>query len=225
MGSLAARSLLSVPVLAMVCGALIFSAAGTLDYWQAWIYLTIFTVASLLITLDLIKRDPELLRRRMRGGPAAEKRSTQRVIMLFVVVIFLCLLVIPGYDRRYGWSSVPNYVVIAADLLVAVGFYFIFRVYRENTYTSATIEVAANQKVISSGPYGVVRHPLYTSALTYLLATPLALGSYWGLLPALALIPLLIWRLLDEEEMLRRELEGYSEYQKRVRYRLVPGVW
>ena len=223
--SLAVRAVLSVPVLAMVCGALIFSAAGTLDYWQAWIYLTIFTVASLLITLDLIKRDPELLRRRMRGGPAAEKRSTQRVIMLFVVVIFLCLLVIPGYDRRYGWSSVPNYVVIAADLLVAVGFYFIFRVYRENTYTSATIEVAANQKVISSGPYGVVRHPLYTSALTYLLATPLALGSYWGLLPALALIPLLIWRLLDEEEMLRRELEGYSEYQKRVRYRLVPGVW
>src|SRR4030095_5987550 len=157
--SVAVRAVLSVPVLAMVCGALIFGAAGTLDYWQAWIYLNIFTVASLLITLHLIKRGPELLQRRMRGGPAAEKRSTQRVIMLFVVVVFLCLLVIPGYDRRYGWSSVADYVVIAADLLVALGFYFIFRVYRENTYTSATIEVAANQKIITTGPYDLVRHP------------------------------------------------------------------
>jgi protein-S-isoprenylcysteine O-methyltransferase Ste14 len=223
--SLATRALLSVLVLAMVSAALIFSAAGAVDYWQAWVYLLIFVIASLLVTLDLIKRDPELLRRRMRGGPAAEKRSTQRVIMFFIVIEFISLLVVPGYDRRYGWSKVPDSIVIAADLLVVLGFYFIFRVYRENTYTSATIEVAANQKIITTGPYALVRHPLYASALIYLLATPLALGSYWGLIPALALVPLVIWRLLDEEEMLRRELEGYSEYKQRVPYRLVPRIW
>ena len=216
---------MSVPVLTAVSGVLVFGAAGTLDYWQAWVYLVIFVVASLLITLDLIKRDPELLQRRLRGGPAAEKRSTQRVIMFFIVIAFISLLVVPGYDRQYGWSKVPDYIVIAADVLVVLGFYFIFRVYKENTYTSATIEVAANQKVIASGPYRVVRHPLYASGLIYLLATPMALGSYWGLIPSLALIPLLIWRLLDEEDMLRRELEGYREYQQRVRYRLLPGVW
>jgi len=206
-------------------GAIIFVAAGTVDYWRAWLYLLIFTIDSLLITLYLIKSDPELLQRRMRGGPTAEKRPTQRVIMLFTSLAFIGLLVVPALDHRFGWSRVPLYVVLAADGLVAVGFYFIFLVYRENTYTSATIEVAANQKVVDSGPYALVRHPLYASALMYLLGTPLALGSYWGLLPFVALIPLLIWRLFDEEKVLAKELVGYAQYQQRVKYRLLPGVW
>lgn len=161
----------------------------------------------------------------MRGGPTAEKRSSQRVIMFFTSIAFIGLLAVPALDRRFGWSTVPVYTVIVGDALVAIGFYFIFLVYRENTYTSATIEVAANQKVIDSGPYALVRHPMYASAFLYLLGTPLALDSYWGLLPFLVLIPCLIWRLFDEEKMLTRELEGYVEYKERVRYRLVPAVW
>jgi protein-S-isoprenylcysteine O-methyltransferase Ste14 len=206
-------------------GAIIFVAAGTTDYWQAWVYLAIFTIASLLTTLDLIKRDPELLQRRMRGGPTAEKRPTQRLIMIFTSLGFVLLLVVPGLDHRLGWSTVPLYVVMSGDVLVVLGFFSIFLVYRENTYTSATIEIAANQKVIDTGPYALVRHPMYSSALVYMLATPLALGSYLGLLPFLAVVPFLIWRLFDEENMLTRELEGYTQYQQRVPYRLVPRIW
>jgi protein-S-isoprenylcysteine O-methyltransferase Ste14 len=225
MSSLAAKALLSVLLLSGVMGVILFVTAGTLDYWQAWVYLLIFTAASLLITIYLIRNDPELLKRRMRGGPTAEKRSSQRVIMFLISLAFIGLLVVPALDRRFGWSTVPFFSVIAGDALVAIGFYFVFLVYRENTYTWATIEVTANQKVIESGPYSLMRHPLYASALIYLLGTPLALGSYWGLLPFIALILLLSLRLIDEEKMLTRELEGYAQYKRRVRYRLVPGVW
>ena len=223
--STANKALFSVLMLALVLGVGLFLTAGTLEYWQAWVYLSVFTIASGLTTLYLIRNDPELLDRRMRGGPMAEKRTTQRVIMLFTSLGFVGLLVVPALDRRFGWSTIPLYAVIAGDALVAIGFYFIFRVYRENTYTSATIEVTANQKVISTGPYAILRHPMYASALLYLLGTPLALGSYWGLLPFVAVIPFLVWRLIDEEHMLTRELPGYSQYKQRVRYRLVPGVW
>jgi len=132
---------------------------------------------------------------------------------------------VPGFDRRFGWSRVPDFVVIVGDILTIIGFYFIFRVYRENSFTSATIEIAANQRVIDTGPYSLVRHPMYSSALLYLAGTPLALGSYWGLLPIAVVIPCLIWRLFDEENMLTRELAGYGEYMTRVKYRLLPGLW
>ena len=115
--------------------------------------------------------------------------------------------------------------VVTGDLLVAIGFYFIFLVYRENTFTSATIEVAENQRVISTGPYAIVRHPMYASALLYLLGTPLALGSYWGFLAVAGMIPFLIWRLFDEERFLAGNLPGYTEYQQQVRHRLVPFIW
>jgi protein-S-isoprenylcysteine O-methyltransferase Ste14 len=219
------KALLSVFVMIIAMGLVIFIPAGTLDYWQAWLYLFVFSIVALLTTIDLIKNDPELLQRRMRGGPAAEKRTAQQVIMLFTSLAFIALLVVPGLDRRFGWSKMSPLIVILGEALVVLGFYFIFRVYRENTYTSATIEVAADQKVIQTGPYAMVRHPMYASALLYLVGTPLALGSYWGLVPFVAVIPFLIWRLIDEEKMLVQELAGYKEYRQRVRYRLVPGLW
>jgi protein-S-isoprenylcysteine O-methyltransferase Ste14 len=228
MSSLAIKALLSVLLLAVVMGGIIFLAAGHWaigDYWQAWVYLIVFTLISLITTIYLIRDDPELLERRMHGGPTAEKRASQRVIMFFTSLAFIGLLVVPALDRRFGWSSVPLYGVITGNALVVIGFYFIFLVYRENTYSSATIEVAADQKVIDSGPYSLVRHPMYAGALLYLLGTPLALGSYWGVLPFVAVIPLIIWRLIDEEKMLTQELEGYRQYRQRVRYRLVPGLW
>ena len=219
------KALLSVFVMIIAMGLVIFIPAGTLYYWQAWLYLFVFSIVALLTTIDLIKNDPELLQRRLRGGPAAEKRTAQQVIMLFTSLAFIGLLVVPGLDRRFGWSQVSPLIVILGDGLVVLGFYFIFRVYRENTYTSATIEVAVDQKVIQTGPYAMVRHPMYASALLYLVGTPLALGSYWGIVPFVVVIPFLIWRLIDEEKMLVQELAGYKEYRQRVRYRLVPGLW
>jgi protein-S-isoprenylcysteine O-methyltransferase Ste14 len=223
--SLAARALLSLVVLATVMMLLVFGTAGTVRYWQGWLYLAVFFGASLLTTLDLIRRDPALLERRMRGGPTAEHRPAQRLVMLGASVGFISLLVLPALDRRFQWSDVSLGVVLAGDVLVVVGFYFILRVYRENTFTSATIEIAPNQTVVSTGPYAIVRHPMYASALLYLVGTPLALASYWGLIGVAVMLPFLVWRLFDEERMLVANLPGYVEYQRKVRHRLIPFVW
>jgi len=223
--SLATRALLSLVVLATVMTLLVFGTAGTVRYWQGWLYLAVFFGASLLTTLDLIRRDPALLERRMRGGPTAEHRPAQRLVMLGASVGFISLLVLPALDRRFQWSDVSLGVVLAGDVLVVVGFYFILRVYRENTFTSATIEIAPNQTVVSTGPYAIVRHPMYASALLYLVGTPLALASYWGLIGVAVMLPFLVWRLFDEERMLVANLPGYVEYQRKVRHRLIPFVW
>jgi protein-S-isoprenylcysteine O-methyltransferase Ste14 len=223
--TLIARAWLSLVVLALVMGLLIFVPAGTLRFWEAWLYLVVFFAAATLVTRDLMKRDPALLERRMHGGPTAEKEPAQRIIMVFASLGFISLLVVPGLDHRFGWSSVPVAVVLAGNALTAVGFFLVSRVYRENPYLFATIEVARNQRVVTTGPYAVVRHPMYAFSSVYLLGTPLALGSWWGLLGLGLMLPFLIWRLLDEEDLLARRLPGYREYQQRVRHRLVPGVW
>ena len=145
--------------------------------------------------------------------------------MIFTSIGFLALILVPAFDFRFGWPAVPLALVAAGDVLVAVGYSIIFLVYKENTFTSATIEVAEDQKVITTGPYALVRHPMYAGALLYLLGTPLALGSWWGLLPFAATLPFLLWRLFDEEAFLSKNLPGYAEYRDTVRYRLVPGVW
>jgi protein-S-isoprenylcysteine O-methyltransferase Ste14 len=225
MKNLNARAWLALAVLAVVMGLLLFVPAGTVHYWQAWVYLSIFTGASVLTTLYLLRKDPALLERRMRGGPTAEKQPAQKFIMLCTSIGFIALLVVPAFDHRFGWSTVPLGGVVVGDVLVAIGFYLIALVYRANTFASATIEVAKNQQVISTGPYSIVRHPMYASASLYLLGTPLALGSYWGLVPVAAMMPFLLWRLFDEERFLARNLPGYTAYQKRVRHRLVPFVW
>jgi protein-S-isoprenylcysteine O-methyltransferase Ste14 len=225
MANLTMRAWLSLVVLAAVMALLLFVPAGTVRYWQAWTYLSIFTGASVLTTVYLMKRDPALLERRMRGGPTAENRPAQKLIMLCTSIGFIALLVVSALDYRFGWSAAPSGVVLIGDALVATGFYFIFLVYRENTYTSATIEIARDQKVVSTGPYAIVRHPMYASGALYLFGTPLSLGSYWGLVVICAMLPFLLWRLLDEESLLAKDLPGYRQYQQSVRYRLVPFVW
>ena len=222
---LAARAWRALVILFVVMALLLFVTAGTVGYWQAWIYLAVFTGGSAFTTLDLLKRDPALLERRMRGGPTAETRPVQQVIMLVTSLAFIALLVVPALDHRRGESTVSAAVVLAGDALVALGLVLILRVYRENSFTSATIDVVDDQRVVSTGPYAVVRHPMYASAIPLFLGTPLALGSYRGLLPAVAMLPFLIWRLLDEEHLLAAKLPGYDEYRTRVRYRLVPFIW
>ena len=223
--SLNAKAWVAVVALAAVMGVLIFGAAGTISYWQGWAYLAVFTSASVLMTGYLMKRDPALLERRMTGGPTAEKRPAQKLIMWFASIGFIALIVVPPIGYRLHGSTLTPSVNLIGDALVAIGFYLIFLVYRENTFTSATIEVAENQRVISTGPYAIVRHPMYASASLYLAGTPLALGSLWGFVPLALMIPVLIWRLLDEERFLAKNLSGYTDYQSRVRHRLIPFVW
>jgi protein-S-isoprenylcysteine O-methyltransferase Ste14 len=225
MTSLNARAWLICAIFAIGMGALLFVPAGTLHYWQAWVYLLIVNGATCLITLYLVRHDPALLERRIRAGARAEVRPAQRLIMRCMSVGFVALLVVPAVGHRIGGSAVPLGIVLLGDLAVATGYFFIYLVYRVNTFTSATIEVADGQRVISSGPYAIVRHPMYASALLILAGTPLALGSYWGLVVLGPMLPLLLWRIFDEETLLSQQLPEYRDYQRRVRHRLLPLIW
>jgi protein-S-isoprenylcysteine O-methyltransferase Ste14 len=209
----------------LAMAALLFIAAGTFDYWQAWTFLAVYFAWSLVISGYLIAKDPRLLERRMRGGPWAEKEPVQRIIMMFTSLGFIGLLAIPALDHRLGWSQMPAYAALAGDGFVAIGWLAIFLVFKENSFASATIELAADQTVISTGPYAHVRHPMYSGALVMLLGIPIALGSWWGVLVIAAILPALAWRLLDEEKFLARNLPGYVGYQDSVRYRLIPWIW
>ncbi|HTX13670.1 MAG TPA: isoprenylcysteine carboxylmethyltransferase family protein [Candidatus Baltobacteraceae bacterium] len=205
--------------------ALLFLPAWTLRYWQAWVFLCAFFAPAFGITLYVMKHDPALFERRVRGGPTAEKGLTQKIIHGLIVVAFLAAILVPVVDRRLGWSRAPAYVSIAGDFLVVAGFAFIFFVFRENSYASGTVEINEGQKVVSTGPYAMIRHPMYSGAIVMQLGVPLALGSWWGLLALVPFTLLILWRLLNEEKFLARNLPGYSEYQTKVRYRLVPLLW
>jgi protein-S-isoprenylcysteine O-methyltransferase Ste14 len=205
--------------------ALLSIPAGTLHYWEAWSFLAVFFVPSIAITFYLMKTDPELLRRRLRGGPTAEKQTRQKIIQSITSLAFIAMLVVPALDHRFGWSVVPVPLVIAGDVLILLGFLIIFFVYKENSFASATIEIAPDQKVISTGLYAIVRHPMYFGGLLLFIGIPLSLGSWWGLVMFALMVPALIWRLVDEEKFLARNLPGYTAYQNKVRYHLIPYIW
>ena len=219
------KLLASLVALILVFGAIVFAAAGTLDYWQAWLFLTCYFSASLVVSLWLARNDPALLERRMRGGPFAEGERNQKIIMAFTSLGFIAGLVVPGLDHRFGWSHVPEMIVFLAAFSHLLGWLGILAVFRANTYAAATIQVETGQKVISNGPYAIVRHPMYAAGALMIFSIPIALGSWWGVLVFVAILPALVWRLLDEERVLLRDLDGYAEYCGKVRYRLIPYVW
>ena len=225
MNQLYFRALRSSLVGFLVMAALVLVPAGTIHYWQAFVFLAVFIGASGSITVYLAVRDPKLLERRMSAGPTAETETRQKIIMVFVILGFVALLVISALDRRFGWSAVPPYVSVAGDLLVALGFLQVYIVLRENSYAASTIQVGEGQTVITTGPYAVVRHPMYAGVIPLLIGTPPALGSWCGLFALLVFIPALLWRLLEEEKFLHCNLPGYTAYTQKVRYRLVPFVW
>ena len=225
MTNLNAKALGGLLGLLVVMAALLFIPAWTLNYGRAWAFLAVFGAATLAITLYLMKNDPKLLERRVYAGPSAEKEVGQQIVQSITAVGFIAGLVVPALDHRLHWSWVPLSVSVAGDILVAAGFLIIFFVYRENSFASATIELAPDQKVISTGPYALVRHPMYLGGFIMFVGIPLALGSWWGLLVFTLMVPAIIWRLLDEERFLARNLAGYSEYLSRVTYRLIPFVW
>jgi protein-S-isoprenylcysteine O-methyltransferase Ste14 len=211
--------------LVVVIGLLLFVPAGTLRFVEGWILLALFGGSSLAITVYLAKKDPALLERRTQAGPVAEKERSQRVIQSLASIAFVSTIVVPALDHRFGWSRAPWPGIIVGDALVAVGFLIVFLVFRENTFTSSVIEVAPDQRVIETGPYGVVRHPMYAGALILLAGMPLALGSLVGLIAFPPFIAIIVCRLLDEERFLMTHLAGYTAYREKTRYRLIPRVW
>ncbi len=225
MSTLARRTVLGFAQLLVIMAIALFGPAWSLDYWQAWVYQLVFFGSAGIITLYLWRNDRALLERRIEAGPTAEKEPLQKLIQALAAIAFIGFLVVPSVDYRFGWSHVPVAMEIVADVLVAIGFYIVFRVFRENSFTAATIEISTDQRVISTGPYAIVRHPMYAGALVMLLATPLALDSWWGLLLLIPMTLVLVLRLLDEEKFLAKNLPGYAEYCERVRYRLIPYIW
>jgi protein-S-isoprenylcysteine O-methyltransferase Ste14 len=212
------RLIIGIPALLLI----LFLPAGTFAYWEAWIYLAILLIPMSLGMLYLLKNAPELLARRMK---LKEKEVGQRTIIKLSFIPFLLAFILPGIDKRLGWSNVPMAIVIIAEILVLLGYMIFFLVLKENQFASRVIEVEKGQKVIQSGPYRFVRHPMYLGAIVMYVASPVALGSYWAIIPAIFIIPILFARILNEESVLTKELEGYSEYKLKTKYRLIPGIW
>ncbi len=203
-------------------GLFLFLPAGSFMFWEGWTYAVTLFIPMVTTMLYLVRNDPELLKRRLRFQ---EKDTKQQLIVRFFRLPSIIGFLIPGFDFRFNWSQVSPEIVIIANIMVFMGYWLVFFVFRENSYTSRIVEVEKGQKVISTGPYSVVRHPMYAGMIIMFLFTPSALGSWWGLL-IFALFPVvLIFRILNEEKMLRRDLPGYLEYCRKVRYRLIPSIW
>lgn len=219
------NALIGLVRMVVLLPALIFIPAWTLEYWQAWVSLCAFFLPVVVITAYLMRANPTLLARRLKAGAKAETKRLQKVIQSFAALVFLTIFVVPALDHRFRWSRVPIAAEIGGDALILTGFAFVFWVFKVNSFTSGVIEVAADQQVITSGPYAIVRHPMYLGSLVMLLGIPLSLGSWWGLAPIALMTTVIVLRLLDEERFLRENLMGYKEYARRVHHRLAPFVW
>lgn len=221
-GPLAATALVRLAAGVILLSALLFLPAGTADYWEAWVYLAVLFVPVTLGFLYLIEYDPELLERRMR---TRERDAGQTLLVKLGSVCYLLAFLLPGFDRRFGWSHVPVGVVVTADVLIMLGYGLFILVLRENRFASRIVEVQEGQRIVTTGPYAIVRHPMYLAVLVMFVATPVALGSWWAAISICPLLAILVARIMDEERLLEKELKGYREYMQANRFRLVPGVW
>jgi protein-S-isoprenylcysteine O-methyltransferase Ste14 len=222
MRSLIRKIIIRFSLFPIIFGLIILISAGTFNYWQAYLYLSILMVPMAFVVVYFLKNDPKFLERRTR---AKEKEKEQLVIQIVFSLIFLSGFILPGLDKRFGWSVVSSVIVIIADAVIFLGYILVFSVFRQNSYASRIVEVEKDQKIITTGLYSIVRHPMYIGVIVMYVPTPLALGSYWGLIP-MATIPLaLMFRILNEEKVLRKDLPGYTEYCQKTRYRLIPFIW
>jgi protein-S-isoprenylcysteine O-methyltransferase Ste14 len=222
---LATQTVVSSLAAFVVFLALVFLPAGTFDYWQGWLFIALLVIASAGPAIYLGIKDPAALQRRMRGGPLKESRSAQKIASSGTLLSLPAAIVISALDHRFGWSAVPAGVSLLGDILVLAGVGISFMVIIQNSYAAANITVEADQKVVSTGLYGLVRHPMYVGMLIFQAGTPLALGSYWGLLVLVLAVVVFAFRILDEERFLEQDLDGYADYTREVQYRLVPYVW
>ena len=222
MNSLLARILLRLAFLPLVVWLVILLPAGTNDFWQVYVFFGLLLIVMLAGTVYFLKHDPELLERRLK---TREKEQEQKLIMLIMGLSVVAIYVIPGFDKRFGWSDIPVWLVLVGDGVALAGYLFMMYIFKVNSFAARTIEVEQNQTVIDTGPYGRVRHPMYTGALLMYLGTPIALGSWWAFIAA-GIVPFcLLARILNEEAVLRRDLDGYGDYCQRVKWRLLPGVY
>jgi protein-S-isoprenylcysteine O-methyltransferase Ste14 len=220
-----AKGLLSAVLGLVAFGLMLFVPAGTTHYWQGWAFLAVFALSTWMPTVYLIRTNPAALERRMRAGPAAETRPLQKILITVVFLAFPATFIVSALDHRFGWSSVPAPVSVLGDVLVAVGLGVAMLVIVQNSYAAANVTVEAGQRLVCTGLYGLVRHPMYSGNVVLMLGVPLALGSYWGLLLLVPGVLVLVLRIRDEEELLTQELGGYREYTQQVHFRLVPYVW
>ena len=208
-----------------VLAVLLFVPAGTVNYWQGWAVLVVFSAASLGPTLYMARIDPAALERRMQAGVKAETRPVQKVVIAGTFIAFAAILVVPAFDFRFGWSHVPAWLSVLGIVMVAAGLGLTMLVVFQNRYASANITVEEGQPLVSTGLYGIVRHPMYFGNVILMIGISLGLGSYWALLLVLVGVLLMAVRIKDEEKMLTEQLDGYRQYTTKVRYRLVPLVW
>jgi len=200
----------------------LFLPAGSFKFWEGWVYSATIFIPMVLTVSYLLKKDPALLERRMK---LKEKEKKQKIIVKIFRLPFIIGFLIPAFDYRFNWSEVSPVIVVLANVMVFLGYYIVFLVFKENTYTSRIVEVEKGQKVITTGPYAIVRHPMYAGSILMFLFTPLALGSWWALIVFIFLPLILIIRTLNEENVLSRDLPGYKEYCEKTRYRLIPYIW
>jgi len=214
--------ILRLSLVYLIMGSVFFMTAGTFRYWEGWVYMTAIGIPMTLFVASMFKQDPKFLERRMK---TKEKRPQQKRIVKIGGLPYLLAFILPGLDRRFGWSDVSVPLTMAGLILTLLGYLSTLHVFRTNSYASRVVEIENEQKVITTVPYARTRHPMYASVIVFYLCTPLALGSWWSVIPSLFIIPLLIARILDEEKELEDHLEGYREYMQKVRYRLIPGIW
>lgn len=201
---------------------LLFLPARTIYFWEAWVFMAILLIPATCVLFYLFRKDPELLEKRMK---IKEKEKEQKLLMKISSLFFIGALLIPGFDKYYHWSNIPLWLKIFGDIMVFLGYLMFVVVLMQNRHASRIIEVDEKQKVIDTGLYSVVRHPMYDAVFLIYGFAPLALGSYWMLLVNVYLIFVIVFRILNEEKVLKKELEGYKEYMQKVRYRLIPGLW
>ena len=225
MDKLKLKILVSELVLFIILGLLIFVPSWTVFYWQGWIYLLFFAISMLVMTLYFLKHDRALMERRVNIGPKAEKKIIQKILLSCLIIFMIGLFLLSSFDYRFHLSKISVFVVLFSNLLILAGFYIFFRVFKENSFASATIDLSKEQKVISTGPYSVVRHPMYSGALIICLFTPFALGSLLGICLSVLIAVIIVFRIMDEEKFLKSNLAGYTDYCKKTRYRLIPYVW
>jgi protein-S-isoprenylcysteine O-methyltransferase Ste14 len=219
-----AKGLLSAALGLVVFGAMLFLPAGTFHYWQAWVFLAVFALSTWIPSVYLTRTNPAALERRMRG-PLAEARTLQRFVIAVLFISFPAMFVVSALDHRFGWSPVPASISLVGDVLVAVGLGIAMLVVIQNSYAAVNITVESGQTLVSTGLYGIVRHPMYTGNVIMMVGVPPALGSYWGLLLIIPGLVVLVLRIRDEEDLLTHELSGYRDYTQKVHYRLLPYVW
>lgn len=206
----------------LLMGILLFLPAGTFNYWRAWLLIAIFFIPMFFAGIVLMLKNPELLQKRLNIN---EREPEQRQVVALSGIMFLAAFTVAGLSIRFGWLMLPAWISYAAAILFLLGYLLWAEVLRENSYLSRTVEVQENQKVIDTGLYGIVRHPMYMATLILFLSMPLVLGSVFSFFILLLYIPIIRKRILNEEKVLEQGLKGYVEYEKKVKYRIIPYIW